>query len=306
MLRFEYIDPEEMISSPEFPIVERFIRSTGRSNTGWHYIVDLTWIYRIVKSWPPGIKVLDAGGGNSGPLQFLLAEMGFDITNIDLYLPTPRYSYFKRYGTNLTTSECYSATTYLEYLCKASLIRKLKRTVKTILSKWPLNRFESLYYQKLHDNWRKEAGMVTTLGRIEWIRGNLCNLGDIPDASYDAIVSLSALEHIPIDQLPQALNEISRVLKPGGRWAVTTSATHEETTWFHKPSQGYCYSNADLRKIFNASGDGQAQFILDKYRRNAYLQKHIPLRYNFSGENGMPWGRWNPVYIPVGLTIRQE
>ncbi len=34
-----------------------------------------------------------------------------------------------------------------------------------------------------------------------------------PRTSFDAVVSLSALEHIPLEQLGNALNEIRRVLK---------------------------------------------------------------------------------------------
>lgn len=306
MLRFEYIDPEEMISSPEFPIIERFIKSTCRTNTGWHYIIDLTWIYQVVKSWPKGIKVLDAGGGNSGALQFLLAEMGFDVTNIDLFLPTSRYSYAMRYGTNLSTSVCYSTTTYLQHLKQASVIRKLKRNIRNILNYWPFNRIESYLYQRRHDCWRKYAKISHPLGRLNWIRGNLCNIGDVPNKYFDAVVSLSALEHIPIEQVHKAIHEIRRVLKPGSRWAVTTSATHEETTWFHKESQGYCFSKDDLHKIFSAEGEGEPRIFLGKYLRNTYLKNHLALSHKLSGKNGMPWGRWNPVYIPVGLTTKQD
>ncbi len=43
-----------------------------------------------------------------------------------------------------------------------------------------------------------------------------------PDASFDKVIAAEVLEHIPADQ--QALNEIFRVLRPGGVAAVTVPA----------------------------------------------------------------------------------
>jgi SAM-dependent methyltransferase len=43
-----------------------------------------------------------------------------------------------------------------------------------------------------------------------------------PDASFDKVIAAEVLEHIPADQ--QALNEIARVLRPGGMAAVTVPA----------------------------------------------------------------------------------
>ena len=88
MLTFEFIDPEQQIRSDDFLFVERFLRDTGLTEIGWHYITDITWIYSKVKQWPRTYRVLDAGGGN-GPLQFLLAELGFHVANIDMVLPEP-------------------------------------------------------------------------------------------------------------------------------------------------------------------------------------------------------------------------
>ena len=88
MLSYEFIDPEEQIDSSDFGFVESFLKDTGRTKIGWHYITDITWMYSRIKNWPRDTKILDAGGG-VGPLQFLLAEMGFHITNIDMVLAQP-------------------------------------------------------------------------------------------------------------------------------------------------------------------------------------------------------------------------
>ena len=50
------------------------------------------------------------------------------------------------------------------------------------------------------------------------VRGDVLAL-PFPDASFDVVIAAEVLEHIPADEL--AMAEIARVLKPGGRLAVT-------------------------------------------------------------------------------------
>jgi SAM-dependent methyltransferase len=54
--------------------------------------------------------------------------------------------------------------------------------------------------------------------RAEVVRGDLTAL-PVPDASVDRVIASEVLEHIPDDAA--AISEIARVLKPGGRVAVT-------------------------------------------------------------------------------------
>jgi len=68
-----------------------------------------------------------------------------------------------------------------------------------------------------------EAGEAGTAGdgeaaRYEVVRGDLLAL-PFPDASVDRVIASEVLEHIPDDVT--AMAEIARVLKPGGRVAVT-------------------------------------------------------------------------------------
>ena len=77
-MQYEYLDPDELIGTEDFLEVELFLKLTGRTQVGWHYIIDLTWIYSQAKHWPEGLRILDAGGG-AGPTQYMLAEMGMDV-----------------------------------------------------------------------------------------------------------------------------------------------------------------------------------------------------------------------------------
>jgi SAM-dependent methyltransferase len=62
------------------------------------------------------------------------------------------------------------------------------------------------------------AGEAPAGAHAEVVRGDLLHL-PVPDASVDRVIASEVLEHIPDDAT--AMSEIARVLKPGGRVAVT-------------------------------------------------------------------------------------
>jgi 2-polyprenyl-3-methyl-5-hydroxy-6-metoxy-1,4-benzoquinol methylase len=306
MLSYEFIDPEQQISSEDFKDVESFLQLTGRTQLGWHYITDLCWIYSKVKQWPKGLKVLDAGGG-VGPTQFLLAEMGFQVINIDLSLSEPPIAYKQRYQTDLEILPSFIPTSYSRFLSSSNSDLKfiLKKWIKSLpVYKW----CNSLKYSNLSTNsekWREVVGLSEVpLGSITWYIGNLCEISEVASGSFDAVVSLSSLEHIPIDIFDEALEEINRILKPDALWALTTSGTEKSSTWFHEPSQGYCFSSSDFEERFGAKPlkVQKPSVILDKYKNCSYLKENLANFYKKSGQYGMPWGIWDPKYIPVGLS----
>ena len=306
MLSFELIDPSQQIAGPDFHIVQSFLKATGRTQIGWHYITDLTWLYSRIKHWPRSLRILDAGGG-TGPLQFLLAELGYNITNIDMSLKQPLTSIKDRYLTALKNLPTSITSEYMDLLNSKHRGRQyfgLQRIVRRVKQHVQENRLSIHFYHRKHNRWKRQFGLSSTkVGNIQWAAGNLCNLNGIPSNTFDAVVSLSALEHIPVEKLGNALNEIRRVLKNQHYWAITTSATDQNTTWYHQPSMGYCYSVNDLEKHFEATSScaQNPKQILQKYRNCDYLRRNLAKFYSRSGEYGMPWGKWDPKYIPVGI-----
>ena len=65
------------------------------------------------------------------------------------------------------------------------------------------------------------AGEVPPGGSAEAVTGDATAM-PFPDGSFDRVIAAEVLEHIPADQA--AMNEIARVLRPGGVAAVTVPA----------------------------------------------------------------------------------
>lgn len=303
MLFYEFIDTDEQLSSPDFKFVESFLKATKRTQIGWHYITDIVWIYSKLKDWPRDLRILDAGGGH-GPLQFLLTEMGFEVVNIDLLLGKPSIEYHRRYGTSVTTLPSFSSTSYLDYLSARSFGRSFKEMVRRCIFYGLYKRHVADKYVRVHNKWRSSVGFDNRpVGKLEWVIGNLCHMPEIESHRFDAIVSLSSIEHIPFEKLQAAICELNRVSRESAKWALTTSGTEKRTTWFHKESQGHCFSVSDIERIFDAHPirNQEPLQILDKYRRCDYLRRNVARFYRSSGANGLPWGVWDPKYIPIGI-----
>ncbi len=314
-LRFEYLDPTLLLSGPHFERVCAFIDLVhGWDNLGWHYLVDLCWLDRQLADLTPGSHVLDACGGR-GPAQYLLLECGFDVTNVDLAAQPPTPFERRRYQARYQELASHRPTSYSDHIADPAG-RRLLRFVKTWPgAAWLRRRLLPLARdarQRLRtgplaggrDAFRERFGLgARPVGRLRLVRGNLAALPELPDATFEAVVSLSGLEHVPLAQLKPGLDELARLVRSGGTWALTTSGTEHEVGWFHEGAQGQCFSAADMQAVFGAApaGGPDAATVLQAYRDNDFLARRLAPVYARSDRNGMPWGRWNPSYVPVGV-----
>ena len=150
MLQYEFIDPDIQVNSIDFRFIESFLKMTDRTQIGWHYITDITWIYSHIKDWLHDFKILDVGGGG-GPVQFLLAELGFDVTNVDLSLTEPNVSFKKRYRITYNTLPSFKSTSYEDFLKENRNISFGQRAVKDMIKKsWFYELWSAKRYEKKH------------------------------------------------------------------------------------------------------------------------------------------------------------
>jgi SAM-dependent methyltransferase len=115
----------------------------------------------------------------------------------------------------------------LSQRCFKSLLRRLYLA--------PQKPTEASYFR-----WRN----VMRLAGVEVRSLNAANLA-LPDASFDHVIALSVIEHIP--QVEQAVAELFRVLAPGGKLLLTTDCAPEPKPY----AEGVRYfSVAELEHMF--------------------------------------------------------
>jgi SAM-dependent methyltransferase len=100
---------------------------------------------------------------------------------------------------------------------RSSIMVLLERPNTTLVA---LDNFSATYIEghgpeKLKANLRA-AGVG---GRAEVVSADMRKL-PFPDASFDAIVSTYAIDHLPRNDIPGALSEAARVLRPGGEFLL--------------------------------------------------------------------------------------
>lgn len=103
--------------------------------------------------------------------------------------------------------------------------------------------------------------MVAAAGRlgIDGIREGdaLDALRELDDGSHDAVIGFDILEHLTRDEMFALIDEVHRVLRPGGRWIIHT--VNAESIFFGRVRYGdltheQAFTQASLRQALLASG----------------------------------------------------
>ncbi len=251
---------------------------------GWHYLLDLTWILSRLGE-VRGKRIMDAGAG-VGVMQWYLAEQGATVYSVDRGSRSDLSPRFRgRYRVRGLRPEDLRPTGAVTLdLLRRGRIKEAGRGILSMAS-GALG--------------GKDPGEVLVYNQ------NLMALEDIPDGTLDAVVAVSALEHNPPEDLPLVVAEMTRVLKPGGVLLATLGAARE-ADWFHEASRGWCYTADSLRRLFDLPADTPDNYdrydeLFEKLKHNAELRDNLAGFYFKSGDNGMPWGKWEPQYQPVGI-----
>ncbi|MBW8010243.1 MAG: class I SAM-dependent methyltransferase [Chloroflexi bacterium] len=273
------------------PVVLQLQELARSLNTdiGWHYLLDLTWIIKHLQP-KPGQRILDAGAG-TGIMQWFLAQEGVEVLSVD-----------RRGRENLD----------LHYQLSFPVIGLRKQDLSSKISavRAQLRQPATALIKVKQQLWNLVTFIRNLLprpisGKVYIYNQNLKTLDDIEDDSQDAVVSVSALEHNAPDELGEVVAELLRVLKPGGKFLATLGAGRDED-WFHELSGGWNYSEASLREIFELdegvpSNYEQYDELFTDLQDCAELRENLASFYFLSENNGMPWGKWDPKYIPVGV-----
>lgn len=245
----------------EAPEAEEF-RQLSRDLT-----LQLGWHYLLDLTWIAqrieGHTILDAGAG-IGLMQWWLAQRGCDVISADR-------------GQRVLPAGLRPVLITGDYqVTPMSFRRRVKQAVTS-------------------------RSRRTGVGHVNMIHADLGNL-PIESESVDCIVSVSALEHNDPDDLPDVVAELMRVLRPGGKLIATLAAGKSD--WFLEAASGWAYSGDTLRRVFAIDApDNYAEYdvLFDKLRASDELRENLAPFYFESGNNGMPWGKWNPEYQAVGV-----
>jgi hypothetical protein len=256
---------------------------------GWHYLLDLTWLLAHVRRHVPvGSLILDAGAGD-GLSQFLLLAAGYSVLSVDM---SPRRIAKTRldalagriFELDVTTTLSPQAAAYLDHLRKTYGIPAPLNLPKAPLTEVFVPRFPP---------------------RLFLAQADLLDLSWLGEAQVNAVISCSSLEHNQPDAVRSIVANLEACTRPGG-WHFHTVAA-SPTDFFHEPSKGWAYSAETARRLWNlpdSTPDNYADYdaIMADFRRTPhFLERGLAPFYFKSGANGMPWGRWDPQYLPLGI-----
>ena len=232
------------------------------------------------------MHILDAGAG-TGIMQWYLAEWGVEVLSVDresrAYLPLRFRLRYQVRGKRQEDLQSISKT-LSNQASERGLVKSLASNVREVVRAKPA---------------QSNKGSVIVYNQ------NLLDLADIPDGSQDVVVAVSSLEHNSPRDLHAVVKELTRIIKPGGTILATLGAARDKD-WFHEPSKGWCYTSETLQRIFDLSPDVPTNYalhdeLLSALRSCRELEEDLASFYSLSGENGMPWGIWDPQYQPVGV-----
>ena len=270
---------------------------------GWHYILDLAWIISHIDI-PPGCKILDAGAGG-GILQYLLAIRGYNVVSVDFSdrkIPIKFKPFFRFEEVNVEQEFQNEYIEHLKGLHGREPINKVFYPFQVAKKMFKKIRNINLGYVSFLLRQNKK---INNFGKITLYKADFRKMDHLQSGLIDMGVSLSAIEHVPFETIPEAIKEFNRVLKLGGKMCVTTSAAKDKD-WFHRPSRGWCFSEGTLRILFEFDDNTPSNWqeyetLFQKLKKSKEMKKIIPDFYFSSGNNGMPWGIWDPKYQPVGI-----
>ena len=265
---------------------------------GWHYLLDLAWAAaELQQVTRPDSIVLDAGAG-TGLMQWWLTAHGVGVISVDR-----EARYFSRRlrawspVVDFTTGKRLASAGAIRHLVNP-LIRRRLNLQRLAAATRKLTVGDRLTGQT-------DQGPAARRGTVRVLKGDLVDLREVGSESVDAVVSISSLEHNSPENLARVVAELMRILRPGGKLVATLGAS-KDRDWYHEPSSGWCFTAGTLCDIFSLPRDCPSNYadydaLFEALASCDYLRESLSDFYFHAGNNGMPWGRWDPQYQSVGV-----
>jgi 2-polyprenyl-3-methyl-5-hydroxy-6-metoxy-1,4-benzoquinol methylase len=259
-------------------------------SSGWHYPLDWTWTIQAMGDFS-GKTILDAGAG-IGLLQWFLASRGGNVISVDRS---------ERTCIPFHLSQKYGVTGYRREDTPLNPKELLDiRNGKASFSA----RFKALARGVAGSILSRTQPMGT--GSVRMLKQDLRRISEVADNSVDMVVSISALEHNEsIANIKEIIRELERTLVPGGIMLITLPASRDRD-WFFPEAYSWCFTEATLRDLFGFPANIPANYteydaLFEKLLNSSVLRRNLSWRYFFRGNTGMPGGKWDPKYLPVGI-----
>lgn len=192
----------------------------------------------------PGGRALDCGAGNS-PVPFVMASRGASVVALDrdaIVASRPRYAAmvlrdWARGMVGLPLLVANGASSHESDMPGSGTAFARPTSPRPLpVRAWRFLRFNLVRRHRVAfsriwkpDFWGPVSPRLLDRFHIEYMHADLTRL-PFPDASFDLVSCISVLEHMPPDTRTRGVQEMARVLKPGGQLLLTYDLQERDLT----------------------------------------------------------------------------
>lgn len=300
---------------------------TGRPN-GWHYDLDIAWILESfrIENIKPGSLILDAGAG-LGICQFLLARAGYHIVSLDFSERTMPKSFHRLFnvsgdGRSFESREyTHQYMQVIDYGEGSSfnpkkkiqqlsdwLLEELPASCKISLAHRAVNaRMTRLLaiFNRVVETW-KSSNYST--GSIHMIRAPFHDCQLAPE-SFDAIISISAIEHSDVSLISDSIKTFQILKKPSAKIFLTTSISTTGNRTYDHTVAGLNFGSQDLALFYGVpNAQLPSKIELEEYEKSLINLEKLWLRlddyYRLDPRSSFYKKNFHRLpYLPIGLEI---
>ena len=274
---------------------------------GWHYDLDMSWILKNLEllNLKKGARILDAGAGQ-GIMQYILALKGYHVVSLDFSkrkIPNVVKNKFQITLHNQNKLDYYHSYQDFIKLENESVfryenIRKIFYFKKIFFrAKREINSF----FYNLHYRFNN----TKNVGKIDYIRAAFHDM-PFQKGYFDAVISLSALEHSDYKLLDKNIQELRSVVKKSGGVFITTSGTNELIDKYDEETGGWCFCVKTLSRFtHNATDEFQKYKEIEKNIKNSkILLERLDSYYFLNKESPFYNKKLKEIpYCPIGISF---